>query len=82
MHGNPIGLTPNFDRMAQSGTHCSKTFTCQPVCAPARSCLKTGLYATNTGVYRNEIGLKDGAQTLAHSLTVQTMRLPISVNGI
>ncbi len=69
VHGNPMGLTPNFDRMAQSGTHCAKTFTCQPVCAPARSCLQTGLYATNTGVYRNEIGLKDDAQTLAHSFS-------------
>lgn len=66
VHGNPMGLTPNFDRMARSGTHCANTFTCQPVCAPARSCLQTGLYASNTGVYRNAIGLKDDARTLAH----------------
>ncbi len=66
VHGNPMGLTPNFDRMAQQGTHAYHTFTCQPVCGPARSCLQTGMYATETGVYRNGIGLKPDAQTLAH----------------
>lgn len=66
VHGNPLGLTPNFDRMAREGTHLARTFTCQPVCAPARSCLQTGQYATNTGVYRNEIGLRPDDLTLAH----------------
>ena len=65
MHGNPLGLTPNFDRMAQRGTHFYNTFTCQPVCAPARSCLQTGLYATETGVFRNGLSLADDAVTLA-----------------
>ena len=36
-HGNPMGLTPNFDRMAHEGTHVYNSFTCQPVCGPARS---------------------------------------------
>ena len=33
-HGNPLDLTPNFDRVAHRGTHFSNAFTCQPVCAP------------------------------------------------
>ena len=53
VHGNPLDLTPNFDRMAAQGTHCYNAFTCQPVCAPARASLQTGLFATNTGVWRN-----------------------------
>ena len=65
-HGNPLNLTPNFDRIARQGTHIYNSFTCQPVCAPARSSLQTGLYATNTGVYRNGVALEPGAQTLAH----------------
>ena len=65
MHGNPLGLTPNFDRMARSGTDVHYSITCQPVCGPARSCLQTGMYATNTGVYRNGITLADDAVTLA-----------------
>ena len=53
VHGNPAGLTPNFDRMAVEGTHLYHSFTCQPVCGPARSCLQTGRYATETGVHVN-----------------------------
>jgi len=66
IHGNPLDLTPNFDRMAQEGTHIYQSFTCQPVCGPARSCLQTGMYATQTGCYRNDIPLPQGAKTLAH----------------
>ncbi len=66
VHGNPLGLTPNFDRMARRGTHLAKTFTCQPVCGPARSCLQTGQYATTTGVFRNGLCLSEDARTLAH----------------
>ena len=66
LHGNPMDLTPNFDSMARSGTHVAQSFTCQPVCGPARSCLQTGLYATTTGCFRNGIPLPDDATTLAH----------------
>lgn len=66
VHGNPMGLTPNFDRLAAQGTHLYNTITCQPVCGPARASLQTGLYATNTGCYRNAIPLARDAKTLAH----------------
>jgi len=66
IHGNPLDLTPNFDRMAQRGTHVFNSFTCQPVCGPARSCLQTGLYATQTTVFRNGLPLPSGLKTLAH----------------
>ncbi|MBV7329413.1 sulfatase-like hydrolase/transferase [Chloroflexi bacterium TSY] len=66
VHGNPLDLTPNFDRMAQRGTHLFNTITCQPVCGPARSCLQTGQYATTTGCYRNGIALPGDSRTLAH----------------
>ncbi len=66
LHGNPLDLTPNFDAMAQDGTHLARTFTCQPVCGPARSCLQTGMYATETGCWRNGIPLDPERRTLAH----------------
>jgi len=66
VHGNPLDLTPNFDRMAAQGTHCFNAFTCQPVCAPARASLQTGLYATNTGVWRNGQHLAVEAKTTGH----------------
>ncbi|MDR6551819.1 sulfatase-like hydrolase/transferase [Paenibacillus qinlingensis] len=66
VHGNPLGLTPNFDRMAMEGTHVYNSYTCQPVCGPARSSLQTGKYATETGCYVNGIPLRSDELTLAH----------------
>ena len=65
-HGNPLGLTPNFDRIAEEGTFFYNACTCQPVCAPARASLQTGLYATKTGVWRNRKHLDPNQKTLAH----------------
>jgi arylsulfatase A-like enzyme len=65
LHGNPLDLMPNFDRLAQRHTHLANCFTCQPVCGPARSCLQTGQYATTTGVWRNGLTLLDDRPTLA-----------------
>lgn len=67
MHGNPLDLTPTFDRFARRGTHVAHSFTCQAVCGPARSCLMTGRYATTTGCFRNGIPLPPAARTLGHS---------------
>jgi arylsulfatase A-like enzyme len=66
VHGNPLGLTPHFDRMAARGTHLYNSFTCQPVCGPARSALQTGLYPTTTGCFRNSVPLPEGTKTLGH----------------
>lgn len=67
IHGNPLDLTPNFDRLARQGADIHYSYTCQPVCGPARSCLQTGMYATNTGAYRNGIPLRRDLPTLAQS---------------
>ncbi len=66
VHGNPMGLTPNFDRMAQDGTHCYNAFTPQPVCLPARICLQTGRYASNYDTHSNAGELPVGSVTLGH----------------
>jgi arylsulfatase A-like enzyme len=65
-HGNTLELTPNFDRLAETGTFVANSFTCQPVCGPARSVFQTGRYPTATGCYRNDIPLPKGERTLAH----------------
>jgi arylsulfatase A-like enzyme len=62
---SPLELTPNLDRMAAAGTLLKTSFTVQPVCAPARACLQTGLYATQHGVWRNGIALDPAVKTLA-----------------
>ncbi|MCK4657735.1 MAG: sulfatase-like hydrolase/transferase, partial [candidate division Zixibacteria bacterium] len=63
-YGNPMNLTPNFDRLARNGTLFEHMFTSQPVCGPSRSCLQTGRYATTTGVFKNGLGLREDALTL------------------
>lgn len=67
-HGNPLGLTPNFDRMAREGTWAANSFTCQPVCTPARACLQTGLYATQCNMWRNDLTLSPEYPTVARYL--------------
>ena len=69
LHGNPMGLTPNFDRLASEGTHVFNCCTSQPVCGPARSSLQTGMYASNTGVPTNGCVPDDGLKGLAHYFT-------------
>jgi len=66
LHGNPVGLTPNLDRVGRAGTHFVNSFTCQPLCTPARATLQTGLYPTTAGPYRNGIPLPEDSTTLAH----------------
>jgi arylsulfatase A-like enzyme len=67
LYGNPMDLTPNFDAMAQNGTHCYNAFTNQPVCLPARCMLQTGKYASRLNVFRNgDYGLPENEKTLGH----------------
>jgi uncharacterized sulfatase len=67
-YGSPLfaNLTPNLDKLASEGVRFDYAFTCQPVCGPARSCLQTGKYATETGCYRNGIALPENEKTIAH----------------
>ncbi|WP_406359683.1 sulfatase-like hydrolase/transferase [Streptomyces sp. NBC_00715] len=65
VHGNPADVTPEFDRIARTGTHVEQALTPQPVCAPARASLQTGRYPTASGVFRNGIPLPAGMPTIA-----------------
>nr|WP_206322177.1 sulfatase-like hydrolase/transferase [Streptomyces sp. HNM0575] len=66
LHGNPLGLTPLLDGLAERGVSVDHSYTCQPVCAPSRASMQTGLYPTTTGVFRNGIALAPDIPTLAH----------------
>ncbi len=66
LHGNPLDLMPNFDRLARAGTHLRHSFTCQPLCMPARAAFQTGRYPSQLGTFRNDCPLPPGTRTLAH----------------
>jgi arylsulfatase A-like enzyme len=64
-YGQKLNVTPNLDKMAKEGVLFNNAFTCQPVCGPARSCLQTGKYATETMCYRNGIALPMSNENIA-----------------
>ena len=65
---NSSTRTPNLDALASAGTNFTHAVTNQPVCAPSRSVLLTGCYATETGVWRNGIGIRQEMPTIATEL--------------
>jgi arylsulfatase A-like enzyme len=67
LHGNPLDLTPTLDRFARRGTHVAVACSAQPVCGPARSVLQTGLWATTSGCFRNDVPLPRDQRTIAHA---------------
>jgi N-sulfoglucosamine sulfohydrolase len=48
-YGDEYATTPNIDKIAETGIMFSKAFSNAPICAPARSTLITGMYATSLG---------------------------------
>lgn len=58
-------LMPNAWQLAAEGVIFENSFTCQPVCGPARACLQTGEYATGCGCYWNGIALPEKGKHLA-----------------
>lgn len=58
-------LMPNVWELGEEGVLFENSFTCQPVCGPARACLQTGTFATENGCWRNGIPLEKNTKTLA-----------------
>ena len=48
-YGDEYARTPNLDQLAKEGVLYKNAFATAPICAPARSCLITGVYATSLG---------------------------------
>ena len=68
-YGQALPVTPNLDRLAAEGVRFANAFSCQPLCGPARSCIQTGRYASETGCTANNIALPPGVPTIADHLT-------------
>ncbi|MEI8380744.1 MAG: sulfatase-like hydrolase/transferase [Planctomycetota bacterium] len=48
-YGDSFATTPNVDRLASRGLKFSRCWSNAPVCAPTRTTLITGIYATSSG---------------------------------
>ncbi len=64
--GQELEITPNLDMLAKNGVKFSNAFTPQPVCGPCRAIFQTGLYATTTGCFRNNVMLPLNVKTTAN----------------
>jgi uncharacterized sulfatase len=60
--------TPNLDKLAAGGMRFTHAYNCQPVCAPARSTIWTGLYPHTNGIWGNSMPLADTCHTLGQFL--------------
>lgn len=48
-YGNEVAITPNIDRLAETGVVYNHAIANAPVCAPARNTIITGRYANSNG---------------------------------
>jgi uncharacterized sulfatase len=60
--------TPNLDLLASQGCRFDKAYNCQPVCAPARSAIWTGLYPHTNGVWGNSMPIGNTEHTIGQRL--------------
>lgn len=56
--------TPNLDRLAAQSVTFTNAYSSNPVCAPARHSMYTGLYASEHGVVFNDLPLRPGVETM------------------
>lgn len=48
--GSRINRTPNIDRLAAEGAKMERVYATNPICAPSRACILTGMYSHKNGV--------------------------------
>jgi len=70
-YGDPYAATPHIDALADKGYTFTQAFSNAPICAPARSTLITGMYATSLGTQhlRSEIPVPTDLQILPELLS-------------
>jgi arylsulfatase A-like enzyme len=70
---NPTVRTPNLDKMMGRGVTFTGAVSNQPLCSPARSCMMTGMYASEAGMWKLPPGtqMKRDLPTLASVFRAQ-----------
>lgn len=67
-YGDPLARTENLDRLAAGGVRFTRCVSNNPVCAPFRATMQTGLYSHSHGVVHNLLPLDPRIPTLASIL--------------
>ena len=58
-------ITPNLDALCLAGAAFTNCYTPNPICAPARACLSTGMLGSKMGVYDNASAFPSELPTFA-----------------
>lgn len=58
-YGSPIAKTPHLDRLAKQGLLFQHAYCQQAICRPSRASLMTGLRPESTGLFHNDVSLRD-----------------------
>jgi choline-sulfatase len=64
--GHPTVQTPHLDRLAAQGMRFTRAYCAQPICAPTRQTMITGLYSFEHGQYGNGYVFDKRNETWAH----------------
>ncbi|MFW6277161.1 MAG: sulfatase, partial [Prolixibacteraceae bacterium] len=69
-YGDEYATTPNLDQLAKEGVLYQNAYAPAPICAPARSCMITGVYATSLGTQhlRSELERPEFVKTVPEYL--------------
>ncbi|MEA2146575.1 MAG: choline-sulfatase [Solirubrobacteraceae bacterium] len=70
-YGHPVVAAPNIDRLARDGVVFDAAYCPSPLCAPSRSAMICGRYASHVGVYDNAAELPATVPTLVHHLRAE-----------
>ena len=64
--GDTVAVTPNLDRLAQQSIRFTEAYCFNPVCAPSRASIMTGLYSHNLESRGNSKSFSPKHKTVAH----------------
>ena len=80
-YGNDWIKTPHLNALADQSFVFENTYVTQPVCAPARSSIMTGLYPHANGMPVNKLVMPEGVKTTRTSEVSSAMtELPLRSN--
>lgn len=67
-YGNKEVITPNLDKLSESGIRFEHCCSNSPVCVPARGSLLTGFYAQHHEVFTNDLPIRYDIESVADVL--------------
>lgn len=73
-YGNSWIRTPNLNALSDQSFVFENAYVTQPVCAPARSSIMTGLFPHATGVPRNKLVMRRDVRTIAEMVSDEYTR--------